>query len=193
MNFGIKRLYAEEGSGRRYHLFDGKGKLALVVDYGSPWLPVDSPRRVYLARSGGQVVATFDLAEGEGRGRNGRSRTSYALIVDHAVYAILNEYQETTGAEPPFFTIEVDGVIWLAWSETEDDALLTLYSDVPSNLMIVNDPFESGQLNPVGVAYRVTGEYDFTVTLSVNPLHRADLIALCLIFLFEQGDLYLIP
>ncbi len=188
MDFGIKRLYAEEELGRRYHLLDGKGKLILVADYGSPWLPADSQRRVYLARSGGQIVATFDLPEGGKKARNGRSQTSYALILDHAVYAILNEYQEESGHKLPFFTIEADGVTWLAWSDAEDDALLTLYSDVPPNLLIVNDPFESGQLKSVGVVKRASGEYDFTVTLPVNPLHHADLIALSLIFLFDQSS-----
>lgn len=186
MDFGIKRLHAEQDSERRYHLFDGKGRLRLVADYASPWLPADEQSRVRLARPDGQLAALLDLPEGEGKVRNGRSHTSYALILDHAVYAIFNHYQTEHGQKPPFFTIEADGMTWLAWGETNSDVLLTLYNEVPANLMIVNDPLESSSVTPVGTMNRAAGEYAFTVTLSVNPLTHADLITLALVFLFDQ-------
>lgn len=188
MNFGIKRLYAEQVSGQRYHLFDGKGRLQLVADYASPWLPADEGNRVRFARSGGQVVASLDLPEGKGRVRNGRVHTSYALILNHAVYAILNKYQEEHGSASPFFTIEADGVTWLAWNETNSDAaLLTLYKEIPANLMVVNDPLESAQLDPIGSVTEATGDYDFGVTLPVHPFHHADLIILALVFLSDHS------
>ncbi len=186
MDFRIKRLHDEQDSGRRYHLFDGKGKLRLVADYASPWIPADEQNRVRFARSGGRLVASLDLPDGKGLVRNGRIHTSHALILDHAVYAILNQYQAEAGDSPPFFTIEADGVTWLAWGESDSDVLLTLYKEVPANLMIVSDALESAPIDPVGAVSRSAGDCDFVVTLPVNPLHHADLISLALVFLFDQ-------
>ena len=186
MDFGIKRLRAERDLGRRYHLFDGKGRLRLVADYASPWLPAEEGNRVRFARSGGQLVASLDLPEEKGRVRNGRVHTSYALILDHAVYAILNQYQDEHDSHPPFFTIEADGVTWLAWSEADNNDLLSLYKEVPANLMVVNNPLDSAPLDPVGAVTRPASEHDFVVTLPVNPFHHADIIVMALIFLFDQ-------
>ncbi|MCB9419308.1 MAG: hypothetical protein H6667_05870 [Ardenticatenaceae bacterium] len=185
MEFEIRRLHAGLGSGRRYHLLDGKSRLQLVADYASPWLPADEANRVRFARSGGQVVASLDLPEGEGRVRNGRIHTSHALIIDHAVYAIINKYQDENGRKPPFFTIEADGMTWLAWNRPDDDNLLTLYKEVPTNLMIVEDPLKSMPIDPVGQVTRAAQEHDFTVSIPVNPLHHADLIMLALVFLVD--------
>lgn len=187
MDFGIKRLPTVQDSGRRYHLFDGKGKLRLVADYASPWLPANERNRVRFARSGGQLVALLDLPVGEGRVRNGRIHTSYALILDHAVYAIVNQYRAEHGQKPPFFTIEADGVTWLAWSKPDSEVLLMLYKEIPANLMIVNDPLASEQLDPIGRVDRSAAEYDFSVMLPVHPFHHADVIVLALIFLLDQS------
>lgn len=187
MDFGIRRLQGEQDAGQRYHLFDGKDRLQLVADHGSPWLPADEQNRVRFARPGGQVVASLDLPKEEKRVKNGRIHTSYALILEHAVYAILNKYQDKQGKKRPFFTVEADGVTWLAWSETGSNVLLALYKEVPANLMVVNDPLESGQLDPVGAVSRAEERYDFSVTLPVHPFHHADLIILALVFLFDQS------
>lgn len=187
MDFGIVRLSAEQGSGRRYHLFDGKGKLRLVADYASPWLPTDDGNRVRFAKPGGQVVASLDLPEDEGVVRNGRIHTSYALILDHAVYAILNKYEEENSDKPPFFTIEADGMTWLAWNQPNADTWLDLYNEIPTNLMVVNDPIESAQITPVGALKPADGKYNLAVTLPVNPFHHADVIILALIFLFDPS------
>ena len=184
MDFGIKRLQSDINLGRRYHLFDGKGKLLLVADHASPWLPLDELNRVRFARSGGQVVGALDLPLGMGLLRNGRTHTSFALILDHAVYAILNKYQGEAGDRPPFFTIEADGMTWLAWSEPESESVLALYNEVPSNLMIVSDPVESALLDPVGTVGQAGDT--FSVNLPINPFHHADIIMLALIFLLDQ-------
>lgn len=187
MDFRIKRLHEEQDSGRRYHLFDGKDKLWLVADYASPWMPADERNRVRFARPSGQVVAVLDLPEGGGKVRNGRVHTSHALIFNHAVYAILNQYRDESENSPPFFTIEADGVTWLAWNEPDSAILLTLYKEVPANLMVVSDPLESAPIDPVGAVTRSAENYDFVVTLPVNPLHHADLITLALVFLLDQS------
>ena len=187
MDFGIRRLHDEQGSGRHYHLFDAQDQLRLVADFASPWLPAGEADRVRFARSSGQLVASLDLPEEEGKKRNGRVHTSYALILDHAVYAIINKYQQTDNNKQPFFTIEADGVTWLAWSNPDSDILLTLYKEVPANLMVVSDPFESAPIDPVGAVKRAAGDRDFVVTLPVNPLHHADLVTLALVFLFDQS------
>lgn len=187
MDFGIKRLQSDEDLGRRYHLFDGKDRLLLVADYASPWLPEDELNRVRFARPSAQVVGSLDLPAGEELVRNGRAHTSYALILDHAVYAILNKFHTEASDRPPFFTIEADGMTWLAWSEPETEALLALYNEVPSNLMIVSDPLESALIDPVGTVSYVRSEAVFSVTLPVNPFHHADIIMLALIFLLDQS------
>jgi hypothetical protein len=187
MDFRIVRLHADQEVGRRYHLFDGKGKLLLVADHANPWLPDDELNRVRFARSGGQVVGALDLPTGKGMVRNGRVHTSYALILDHAVYAILNKYQDEAGEQPPFFTIEADGMIWLAWREPDSESFVALYNEVPSNLMIVSDPLESNLLDPVGTVSQTVGATTFSVSLPINPFHHADIIMLALIFLLEQS------
>lgn len=186
MDFGIRRLLSEGNSGQRYHLFDSKDRLQLVADYASPWLSAEEQNRVRFARSSGQLVASLDLPEEEGRVRNGRSHTSFALILNHAVYAILNKYQDKQGDKPPFFTIEADGVTWLAWNDPDSDSLLTLYKEVPANLMVLSDALEAEKLEPVG-AVKAGDKYDFTVNLPINPFHHAATIILALIFLFDQS------
>jgi hypothetical protein len=189
MDFGIVRLHSDQEPGRRYQLFDGKDRLRLVADYASLWLPDAERNRVRLAKPSGQIIATLDLPVGDenGRVRNGRVHTSYALILDHAVYAILNQYAAEDGDKPPFFTIEADGMTWLAWNKPQSDILFSLYNEVPANLMVVSDPLESSPIDPVGAAARGAEQYDFAVSLPINPFHHADIIILALIFLFDQS------
>ncbi len=191
MNFSVQRLHTEEDSARRYHLFNGRGKLTLVADYGSPWLrgAEDAQRQVRFAWSSGELVATLDLPEKGERQADDLVHTSYALILDHAVYAIINAYQ--AGNEPdttPYFTIEVEGMVWLVWGKEQDDALFTLYDQVPSNLAVSDNPLESGLIEPIGRIHRTQGDYDLTITLPDQRLHEAALLALALLFLIDWLD-----
>lgn len=186
MDFGVKRLHTGQETGRRYHLFDAKGKLVLVADHGSPWLPTDAHRQVRLTRSGGQVVATFDLPEKAGTAKNGRFQTSYALILDHAVYAIINEYQEASGDKPPYFTIEADGRECLLWRWSQASLSYNLYPEIPANLTIFDSPLESEILSVAGQIQHTDGRYDFTVTLPNRQFRHAALIVLALVFLLDR-------
>ncbi|MCP4424237.1 MAG: hypothetical protein GY803_07095 [Chloroflexi bacterium] len=87
-------MHTNRESGKRYHLFDGKGKLALVADHGSSWMPEETRQTVRFVNLGAQVLATLDFPGGGGKLRNGRFHTNHALILDHAVYAIINKYWE---------------------------------------------------------------------------------------------------
>jgi hypothetical protein len=187
MDFGVKRLHTSQETGRRYHLFDGKGKLVLVADHGSPWLPTDSYRQVRFARSGGQVVAIFDLPEGAAQLKNGRFHTSYALIRDHAVYAIINELQEEGGDTPPYFTIEADGQECLLWRWRQDPLSFNLYAEIPSNLTIFDDPLEFEMLAAIGQIQQTDGRYDFTITLPSRQFRHLALILLALVFLLDRA------
>ncbi len=185
MNFGVVRLHSMQESARRYHLFDDKDKLALVADYASPWLPADEPRRIWFAGADGAVMATLDLPEGEGRARNGRIHTSYALILDHAVYAIFNKYEtEHDDSAAPYFIIEVEGVTWLAWNYPEDGDLFTLYDQGRTSVSIPPEPDER---TPIGIIQRAHHQHDFSISLSVEQLRFAPLLLLALIFLIDQG------
>lgn len=183
MDFGVVRLHSTQESGRRYHLYDGKDKLTLVADYANPWLPVDAANRVWLAGADAAVVATLDLPDGDGWVRNGRTHTSFALILDHAVYAIFNKYEaEIDDGAAPYFIIEVEGVSWLAWSHPDEDALFTLYNHDRTSVSV---PLESGERTPIGAIYRAHGQYDFTISLSVEHLRFAPPLLLALIFLID--------
>jgi len=92
MRFGIRRLDAGGDNGRRYHLFDEDGRVELVADYGSRWLAAEPGHHVRFARSSGDVVASMRLPRPLLPGHNRQRSVSYAVILNHAVYAIINEY-----------------------------------------------------------------------------------------------------
>ena len=160
----------------------------LVMDHGSPWLPADSENRVHFSRSGGQKVATLDLPEGGGVSKNGRIHTSYALIIDHAVYAIFNQHQDEAGDKPPYFVIEADGLTWLAWPPQQENVLVNLYDEVPASLAVIGDPSELDLVEVSGQIRQADGAYHFTITLPDQQFRHAALIALALIFLIESQN-----
>ena len=50
--------------------------------------------------------------------------TSYAIIYDFAVYAIINEYGRSLDGDPlslPYYLMEVEGVRWLVCGGCEQD------------------------------------------------------------------------
>ena len=189
MRFGIRRLDAGGQNGRRYHLFHEDGRIELVADQGSPWLPAEPDRHVRFARANGDIVASMVLPQRAARRSNGQQSLSYVIILDHAVYAIINEHHGSTeaeGAPSPYFIVEVEGMQWLGLKQPGQTACFSLYDAVPADLTIYDEPLEVPLPAPVGQITRSAGEYDFTAEMPAGRLANAALILLALTFMIER-------
>ncbi|MCA9929538.1 MAG: hypothetical protein KC419_13725 [Anaerolineales bacterium] len=188
MDFGIVRLSSEWPGAKLYHLYDKKGKLRVVADHGTPWLPVDPQQHVRFARPSGDLVATMDLTWLPKQQRNGRHHVAYAIIIDHAVYAILNKYWDGNDNQAaPYFVLEAGEELWLALDKPHEDRHYTLYDEVPSDLMITSDPQQSQLPEPIGYLYQGLGEYDYNIVFPTEQLQHPALVSLALIFLIDYG------
>lgn len=189
MNFGVKRLPAED-KGRRYHLYDEHDQLILVADHGSPWIPEEPTRHVVFARPNGDPIATLDLPERNGDGKRQKG-TSYAVIHEHAVYAIINEHGPENGrkAKPnelPYYTVEVEGMRWLALPHTDPHTLFALYEEVPSGVDVYGEQVAEELPPPVAAVHPVADGYDFVVEMPEERLQQSALLLLALIFLVDR-------
>ncbi len=187
MNFGIKRLPAT-GNGRRYHLYDKEEQLLLVADHGSPWLPKDPCKHVRFAKPDGRPVASLDLPWQE-NGRKKHKHTSYAIIYDFAVYAIINEYGRSLDGDPlslPYYLMEVEGVRWLVCGGCEQDLFLGFYDDVPDGLAVFTEPQDATLPEPIGRVQSAQTIHDFQIKLPVDSFSQASLLSLALIFLVDR-------
>ena len=190
MDFGTLRLPADSPEIKRYHLFDKKGKMILVADHGTPWLPADPQKHVRFALPSGDVVATMDLTWAAKKGRNGRQHTAYAIIVDHAVYAIINKYWDANNDEVrPYFVIEVVETLWLVLGKETENSHYSIYGEVPPDLMILNEPNQSELPDPIGFLYAGLGEYDFNIAMPTHQIDYPALVSMALIFLLDNGRL----
>lgn len=185
MEYRIKRLLPQM-NGRRYHLYDAQGQLILVADHGSPWLPSDPRRHVRFARPDGYPLASLDLPWRPGESAKRQKHVSYAIIFDHAVYAIVNEHAQKERAELPYFTVEVEGMQWLALPLPEPSVLLALYDEIPNGLGVYKDAVAEQMLDPVAWIRAATGDYDFYAKFPSGALDQSALVALALIFLADR-------
>ena len=121
VDFGIKRLRAEQKDASRvYHLFDRDDTLKLVADYGSPWhLSEHADRTVRFAETSGKTIAHMDLAATDMKTTGSRQSRDYAIVLNHAVYAILSEYHshDNDSTERTYFVMRVADSMWLALKE----------------------------------------------------------------------------
>lgn len=190
MKFRVRRLAGGGQNGRRYHLFGEDGRIALVADHGTPWLPAELDRHVYFARPDGDMMASMGLASHLSQSSSGRHYTSYGIIINHAVYAVINEYDEIAGeedAQVTRFTIEVEGRRWLVLEQANGECHFWLYDAAPAGLTTFDQPMETPLPEPVGQIYPDTGEGDFTAGLPAGRLAHASLILLALIFLIDRA------
>jgi hypothetical protein len=193
MDFGVKRLPADENDARRYHLYDRSGRLVLVAEQGTPWMADDVPQRVRFAYSDGRTMATLDLPRSATRvGDKGARQIGYVLVVNHAVYAILNEYEWpplATGAEQPrYYIIEVEGKLWLA-QQHGSDPIFMLYDEVPPTLSTYGLSADDNLPDPIGRIRLLapdTAEYDFRIDLPPDQMQHADLMVLTLAVLIDR-------
>lgn len=197
VSYRVRRLPAADESARRYHLFDRADQLLLVADRGSAWLSPDEPLHVRFARPDGERVASMDLPRPDER-RPDRKQ-NYAIIYEHAVYALITAMDLSSGSNPlalpvaprsfDRLVIEVEGNKWLALRRTEDDGpLLVLYDTDAAGLSPLIDPEAADLPEPIGLLEVGTGDYDFDLTLPAGRLEQGPLLGLALVYLVDSGS-----
>lgn len=181
MDYRIKRLSSNRES-NQYHLYDRDNKLILVADHGSPWLEGLPRSHVRFAKPDGIGIASMDLKAPE-RTKFGRQHMAYALVANHAVFAIINKYWKDK--QPPYFVVEVADILWLVLSNKEEPKNFALYNEVPADLMVFDEVSQSSLPDSVGNIYHGIGEYDYQI--SMPPVHpdNSALVTLALIFLID--------
>lgn len=192
MEYTVKFLPSDSDSIRRCHLYVGQNRLSLVADYGTPWLADDSGK-VRFSRPSGDTLASLEFPGLKTTSKGSQSRTSYALIYDHAVYAIFNQHAWPDEADPealPYFVIETEGKRWLALSGDIDGrsptAQFVFCDNAPANLQAYTQPMDDCLADPVGQITWQTDTSDYLVTLPDGRFRQPQLILLALVFLIHQ-------
>jgi len=185
MIFKVKRLHRATESGRRYHLFDEDHHLLLVADQGSTWLPEEpqthQTQRVRFAKPNGEQIALLDLPRTSGA-ISGKA-ASYAIIFNHAVYALFSELAADPNS-PSDYLLEVEGNRWLVARQEQDSLVsLNIYDQFPADIEIYA---ETELPEPIGSIRSAEGDYDFTISLPSEELSQAPLIALALVIVVES-------
>lgn len=183
MDYRIQQL-SSSGESRQYHLYDEKGKLALVADFGSPWLVGLPGSYVRFGLPSGNLVALMDM-KAPGREKNGRQHIAYAIQQNHAVSAIINRH--SVDERRPYYVIEVGDLLWLALpSSSNATHHYTLYNEVPSDLMVYDEPTEAALPDPVGYVYADIADFDYQIVLPSQRPRNPQLIALAFAFLIDE-------
>ncbi len=188
MDFGIRRLPPFEED-HRYHLFDDQGQLILVADYGSPWLPVDSLQQVRFARPDGNLIATLDLPHS--RQIDGRPErvTSYAIIFDYAVYAIINRINSSIDVlekNRRYFTLEVEGQTWLILPKGDESGTYELYNRLSPGFSRHIEPETTNLLDPAAIIQEQVEDFNYIATIPIRELKQRELVVLALVFLIDS-------
>ena len=181
MDYRIQRL-SSYGESKQFHLFGQEDRLELVADYNSPWLSGLSGSHVRFGLPSGDMVAFMDLKAPE-RMKNGRQHTAYAIVKDHAVFAIVNKH--LIPERLPYYVLEVADILWLALPNANEPKHFSLYNEVPADLMVYDEPTQSDLPNAIGNIYHDIGEYDYQIVMPSNQPQSPSLIALALTFLID--------
>lgn len=197
MRYEIRRL-PSSGEDRRYHLYDDQHQLLLVADYGSTWLSDDGQRRVRFSQPDGRPLSSLDLpAPGQARRTKGDKPTSYPLIFNDAVYALVSRFEhpaEGKETRPPYLTVEVEGERWLVLPQDQRGSVYALYDEVPSGLNVYAEPTTADLPEPVGhIDRRTVGAeiqeeagWHYVADFPSGHLTQAPLILLALTFLIDR-------
>jgi len=192
MEYTVKFLRSDSEAARRGHLYVGQNRLSLVADFGTPWLANDSGK-VRFSRPSGDALASLEFPGLKATSKGGQMRTSYALIYDHAVYAIFNQHAWPDGEAPdalPYFVIETEGQRWLALSSDIDGrsptAPFVFCDNAPANLHAYGQPMDDCLAHPVGQITWQADTADYLVTLPDGRFRQPQLVLLALVFLIHQ-------
>jgi hypothetical protein len=119
---------------------------------------------------------------------NGRQSTDYAIVMNHAVYAILSEYHShEEAAERIYFVLRVADSAWLALQEDTNEPYFTLYDEVPASLTSRSmEPTYSDLPDPIGEINRRVHQYDYTVSWQSEIIKHLDLLIMALVFLIDR-------
>jgi hypothetical protein len=193
VDFGIKQLLTEQkDESRVYHLFDRNNTLKLVADFGSPWLSSqDGNRAVRFAETSGKTIAQMDLAATATKMVGSHQSKDYAVVLNHAVYAIFSEYQlhDEDDAERVYFVIRVGESMWLALKEEGGQPYFTVYDEVPASLISRSmKPMFSDLPEAVGEIHQNYRQYDYAVKWQADGIQHAELLVMALIFLIDRLD-----
>jgi hypothetical protein len=199
ISYRVRRLHAPGEAARRYHLFDRADQLLLVADQGSAWLPPDQPPAVRFARPDGERVASMDLPRPTDR--RPEKQHNYAIIHEHAVYALITTPMRPAGGATGLLTgsngivwpfsrlmIEVEGHRWLGlrWRE-ETGPLLVLYDAAAAGLSLGVERDSSDLPEPLGLLEVGAGDYNFDLTLPAGRLEQGALVGLALAYLVDNS------
>lgn len=199
MDFGIRRLNLGGTAGATpYHLYERDDRLILVADTGTPWIVSDARQHVRFALPDGREVATLDLPwNGKAQAKKEARHNAYAIIQNHAVYAILNELsQPATGSNKPlpYYIIEVEAEMWLAIGQRLEGGTFdyALYDQVPTGMNTAAGLVRDDLPDPIGTIQTrgIIGDppYDYTVNLILGRVTHTALIALALVFLIDRAE-----
>ena len=190
IDFGIKQLKMDdEATSRVYHLFDRDGSLKIVADFASPWLTSENPERyVRFADSSGKTIAQMDLAATAVKAIGGRQNKDYTIVLNHAVYAILSEYQwHGDDGDRIYFVLRVGESMWLALKETDNEPLCSIYNDVPASLISRStEPMFSDLPEPIGEVTYAAQQYNYTVHWKEDRIQQLGLVVMALVFLIDR-------
>ena len=189
-DFGIKQLPMDEETGSRvYHLFSRDGSLRMVADFASPWLTSENPDRyVRFADSAGKTVAQMDLAITATKSFGNRQSRDYAIVLNHAVYAILSEYRWQSKKESKiYFLLRVADSMWLILKGEGRESYFTIYNEVPPSLISRSaEPNFSDLPEPTGEIGRDSDQYDYVASWRQEGIRRIGLVVLALVFLIDR-------
>jgi hypothetical protein len=199
MDFGIRRLQvAGMEAGAPYHLFDRDGRLILVADTGTPGIRADARQHVRFALPDGKEVATLDLPlNGKSQSKKEARHVAYAIIQNHAVYAIINEYSRPAAEGKkarPHFVAEVETAMWLAMPQRGEGGITSyaIYDEVPPGINTPEGIAVADFPEPIGGVYRGTADgdppYDYTVNLPLGRVTHSALVVLALVFLIDRVE-----
>jgi len=191
MEYGIRFLEPHSDVLQRCHFYDEQGVLTLVAELGTPWQD-EEDSKIRIATPGGELLSTLDFPGVETIGKQGQGRIGYALIHDHAVYAIITKHAPIDADEAhglPYFTIEVEGERWLALGERGNGrspiSKFVLCDNAPANLSVYADPLDACD-EAIGKIRRVTGDLDYDIVFPDGRFQEPALISLALAFLIHQ-------
>ncbi|MGB5057860.1 MAG: hypothetical protein WBO48_04175 [Candidatus Promineifilaceae bacterium] len=193
MEYGIKFLRPFSENGQQAHLYVGQNRLSLVADFGTPWLRHGEPGKVRLARPSGEALASLEFPGLKTTSKGGVPRISYALIYDHAVYAIITQHTWPNLDDADavsYFMIEAEGQRWAALNREVNGRSLPDQFVLCDNAPAVVEPhaqfLDDCQAAPVGQIQRPTSAEEYQVIMPDGRFRQPQLILLALVFLIHQ-------